>query len=243
MLTDPFAHHPGLQGKIKNPEESFFRNFTVENMIASFPQMEAQRDKVHSDEVREELRKEVLAGHVGDLWVFAYGSLMWDPGFVFKDVRRALVPGYALQMILKDTWGGRGTAEVPGLMAALDSAPDGPGCQGLVFCIAADQVDEETEILCRRELLGPAYMPRFVTAQIEGQEVRALTFVADHRVDDIQRDLTREEQITYIAYGQGFLGTSYEYLANILAQFEVMGIKDPACAALLADVDAYLAKG
>ncbi len=234
--NDPFSHHPELRDKIRDPAESFFRKFDVAAVFAGKPELRWVVDLLHTDAVREASRVQMLAEHgPGDLWVFGYGSLMWDPGFHFAEVRRATVTGYARRFVLRDTWGGRGTREEPGLMAALDH---GDSCEGIAFRIAAQVIDAETESLWRREMVGPGYIPTFVSTSIDGSPEQALTFVADHTADQINPDLTRAEQVHHIAHGAGFLGTSREYLVNIVRQFAALGIDDAECTALLAAVDA-----
>ena len=92
---DPFAHHPELRDKIEDPAEAtFYRNFSVETLFADKPELHWVLDLLHSDETREEIRRAALAQHPGgDLWVFGYGSLMWNPAFHFAEVRRATLPG------------------------------------------------------------------------------------------------------------------------------------------------------
>jgi glutathione-specific gamma-glutamylcyclotransferase len=68
-----------------------------------------------------------------------------------------------------------------------------------------------------------------------------VTFVADHDVPDVRPDLTHEEQVRYVAHGAGDLGTSRDYLANIVGHFTHLGIADAHCSDLLRAVDAYLA--
>ena len=236
----PFAAHPELRDKIADPLTSFFRTFSAEVMLARFPQLESAKDWIHPDDVREATRRHCLADHgTGDLWIFAYGSLMWDPAVRFTDVRRAHVPDYARRFILKDVNGGRGTQEIPGLMAALDA---GCGCEGLAFRIAAAEVETETEILWRREMIGPGYVPAFVPALIDGQHDRVLTFLADHAAPAIDTHLSRAEQVHLIARSEGFLGTSKAYLENIVTQFAHLGIVDAECSSLLQEVEEYIAK-
>ena len=232
---DPFSTHPELRDKITDPLTSFFRTFSAESVFAERPELSWVLDELHSDEDREKTRAEALNGRMdNDLWVFAYGSLMWDPAFRFADVCRAELPGYARRFLLKDIYGGRGTKDNPGLMAGLDH---GPSCEGLAFRIEENHIETETEVLWRREMIGPGYIPTFVPLQIDGQDLEALTFVADHSADSIDASLTHQEQIRFIAHGSGFLGTSKEYLENIVAQFAVLGIVDEDCSALLADVE------
>lgn len=234
---DPFGHHPELRDRIKDPHTSYFRDFDVQQAFASQPELRWVFDLMHTAEQRDASRLPLLEAHEGDLWVFAYGSLMWDPAFIFDEVRRAVVSDYERRFILKDVWGARGTLEAPGLMAALDK---GDGCEGLVFRIARERIDTETEILWRREMVGPGYLPRFVTAQTDGETVRALTFVADYTADAMKPELTHAEQVAYCATGKGFLGTSHEYLRNIVDQFAALGVDDPHCTALLRDVEAFM---
>jgi glutathione-specific gamma-glutamylcyclotransferase len=234
---DPFAAHPELRDRIVDPAQSFFRDFSLAKILAQFPQLAAAQTWAHSDAYREENRAKALAGHCGDLWIFGYGSLMWDPALRFVDLRRARVQGFARRLILMDVNGGRGTRDAPGLMAALDR---GDHCDGLAFRIAAGDVDRETEILWRREVIGPGYVPAFVTADLAEGPVQALTFLADHGAREIRADLSRAEQIDYIAHGAGFLGTSRAYLANIVDHFAALDIHDEDCITLLREVDQHL---
>lgn len=236
--VDPFIHHPELRDMIADPLTSFFRSFSVDRIVAENPELEDFRLWVHTDETREAIRAEALAGHSGDLWVFAYGSLMWDPALRFAEVRRAHAPDHERRFILREDKGGRGTAEAPGLMAALD---EGAGCDGLVFRIEAGDVETETEILFRREMLAPGYLAVFVPVQIGEEAVRALAFLADHGAPEICGDISWQDQVRMIATGAGMLGTSRDYLANIVRHFDHLGIEDAECTALLREADAWIA--
>lgn len=235
-MTDPFRFHPELRERITDENEAFWREFSVEKIIAQYPELAEGLDWVYDDETREAIRAKALAEHSGDLWIFAYGSLMWTPALRFTEVRRAHARGLERRFILCDNSGGRGTRERPGLMAALDR---GRGCDGVVFRIAAEDVDTETEILFRREAIGPGYLPEFLDVDVDGGSVTALTFVADHDCDLVLGDVSREEQVRMIATGEGILGTSRDYLANIVAHFEHLGIEDPYCSELLEEVEAF----
>ncbi len=244
LQLDPYVHHPELRGKIADPLTSFFRTFGRKSLLEKHPNPEVLKDFLRSDADREATRDVFLREHVtGDLWVFAYGSLMWDPGFQFSEVCRASVAGYARRFILVDDKGARGTVAAPGLMAALDETPNkGAMCEGLAFRIAAHHVHTETEILWNREMIGFAYLPAMVTADIHGPADKALTFVANHAAAAIRSTLSHADQIQYIAQGQGFLGTSKAYLENIVNHFALLGIVDEDCSALLHEVEQYQRK-
>jgi cation transport protein ChaC len=238
LESDPFSYHPELREKITDPLQSFYRTFTTAELAARMQELGLTYKWWHSDSEREAMRAKALAGRLdSDLWVFAYGSLMWDPAFRFAEVRRAQIPDYARRFILKDIHGGRGTRDAPGLMAALDK---GAGCEGLLFKIAQENVDEETEVLWRREQIGPAYLPAFIEAVVSDQRVTALAFVADHGVELIDANLTRAEQIHYCATGTGFMGSSLEYLKNINSQFAALGVVDEDVSALLRETETYI---
>ncbi|MDF1775511.1 MAG: gamma-glutamylcyclotransferase [Rhizobiaceae bacterium] len=236
---DPFHHHPELRGRIIDPLTSYFRDFNVREVLKQRPELHWVLDELRSDAQRQASRRQMLDQHGdGDLWVFAYGSLMWDPAFVFTEVRRARLPDYARRFILKDTWGARGTREIPGLMAALDQ---GDGCEGLAYRIARQNLETETEILWRREMIGRSYVPTLATAQMDGEPLQTLTFVADHSAASIHTHVTRQEQIELLSTGSGFIGTSLEYLQNVVNQFTALGIVDKDCSALLEEVEAHIA--
>lgn len=160
-----------------------------------------------------------------------------DPAFHFTELRKGRTPDYARCLILKDLFGARGTHEAPGLMAALDK---GSGCEGLLFRIDRKNVEAETEILWRREKAGPAYVPCFINVTASDLRVKALTFVADHGAEVIDTNITRDEQIRFIATGSGFLGTSLDYLTNIENQFRALGIVDDEVSRLLREARAYI---
>jgi len=235
--ADPFVFHPELRDKISDPLTSPSRTLTTAKLAAVSRERGLPLDWWYSDGVREAERAEVLAGRRNtDLWVFGYGSLMWDPAFRFEEVRRARIPDYARRFILKDIYGGRGTVDSPGLMVALDK---GPGCDGLAFRISREHIEDETEALWRRERIGPAYTPVFVEAVAADRLVMALTFVADHEADLIDASLTRTQQIEYCASGTGFMGSSLDYLKNINRQFTALGIQDDEVSELLRETEAY----
>jgi cation transport protein ChaC len=68
-----------------------------------------------------------------DLYVFAYGSLMWDPGFRFTERRRGLLRGYHRAFCIYSHHY-RGTPQSPGLVLGLDH---GGACRGIVYRVAA----------------------------------------------------------------------------------------------------------
>jgi cation transport protein ChaC len=231
---DPFMHHPELRDKIRDPLTSWARSFMPSDLDERLASQGAPPDWRYTDAQREEMRRGTFAGRAADdLWVFAYGSLMWDPGIRFAEVRRAHLGGYVRRFCLKDVYGARGTLQAPGLLAALVT---GEGCDGLVFRILKEHVDEETNVLWRREMPLPGYAATFFDVETAAGSVQALGFVADCAWEKFIPDIDRAEQITYISTASGFAGSNLEYLENLAAHLATLEIEDADLFALLQDV-------
>ena len=177
-----------------------------------------------SDGDRDRSRRETLESRLDrDLWVFAYGSLMWDPAFRFAEIRKARLPGYHRRFCLRSEVG-RGTPETPGLMAGLD---EGGTCHGLVFRIAAEHVEEESHFLWRREMLMRSYAPDFLSLETAQGPVDALSFLVNRDNPLLLPPLSLEETARVIAQAEGYLGPNIDYLENLADYFEWLGLDDP----------------
>ena len=138
MTADAFIHLPELRTRVTHPEKSRLR--LTPEMFAMWEQRVRAagwpEDWRLSDEVIEASRLAVLGGHKEgcDLWIYSYGSLMWDPGFHFAEVRLADVEGYQRRFTLKINLG-RGSQDFPALMLSLEQEEG--CCRGLAFRIAA----------------------------------------------------------------------------------------------------------
>jgi cation transport protein ChaC len=169
---------------------------------------------------------ETLQGHdlEDGLYVFGYGSLMWNPAFLYQEALAATVHGWSRKFCLW-LYLARGSLEAPGLMLSLDR---GGVCRGMVFRIPAAMVQEELQLLWRREMLSGAYQARWVTATVAGQAVKALTFVINRRHERYARHLSDEQIAHYIATGTGTLGTCQDYFDATVTKLEALGIRDAA---------------
>lgn len=239
--TDPFRHHPGLRDLITPPAQSQLRNLTLARILQMVQDNGGDTTLFLTEEDREADRAAHMAGRWDqDLWVFAYGSLIWDPAFDFAEIRRAHAPHAARRFILRDIGGGRGSKDRPGVMAALDQ---GDGCDGVVFRIRATDLPDETYRIWLRERVGHAYQPAFIPVTTAHGNVEALTFLADHSAPFIKADMSYAEQVRYCATGKGFLGTSLAYVENLAAHFDALGIHDAALLQLRDDARAYQLQG
>ena len=220
-----FEHVPALKGRLKPPEESRMRL-----SYARFDELDVQAIAEKrppgwrmSHEAREANRRSVLAGRLErDLWVFGYGSLIWDPAIHLDKVRLATLQGWRRRFCLSIT-GSRGTVERPGLMAALD---EGGVCEGVAFRIPGRIVDRETETLWMREMFSGSYRPIFVTLSTPQGDIEALTFVIDRSHDRYIPDLPLSEAAAIIAGAQGANGPNFEYLDSLCGHMAELGLSD-----------------
>lgn len=164
-----------------------------------------------------------MSGGPGDLWVFGYGSLMWEPGFPHAEVRHARLFGWHRRLCLLSVRN-RGTEDRPGLVLAADR---GGSCHGLAFRVAAAHVEETRAYLWERELSTDAYRPLEARIWFGREEhVNALTFVArpDHR--QYLRAESPDLAAELVCQGRGALGTSLDYLRNVVRHLDEIGIAD-----------------
>ena len=158
------------------------------------------------------------------LWVFGYGSLLWNPGFTPVEARRAVLPDYHRSFCMLSIHH-RGTPEAPGLVLALDAVPGGQ-CTGMAF--RADEAEAEAvlQMLRARELVSSAYLERVVTLRTEDGPLEAVAYIIDPaHAQYVQFDL--ETQARMIARSTGGRGPNPEYLLRTAAHLEEMGIVDP----------------
>ena len=168
----------------------------------------------------EQTLAECAAGE--DIYVFGYGSLIWNPAFHFSERSRAFVHGWSRRFCIWMNFA-RGTPEQPGLMLALDR---GGACIGVAFRIPSAQSKEELGLLWRREMLTGVYDARWVTASMNDKTVRALTFVANRKHARYASGLNAGQMADYIATAEGHLGTCLAYFDATVAALDELRIKD-----------------
>src|ERR1700733_2077613 len=110
-------------------------DFGVKNMEWLRMELEKRNIASLSPEECEKNRLETLQEHEGDLWVFGYGSLMWNPALHVSQSKKAVISGWRRSFCI-DLMMGRGSPRRPGLMLALDK---GGECAGIAHCIKAAQ--------------------------------------------------------------------------------------------------------
>lgn len=159
------------------------------------------------------------------LWVFGYGSLVWNPEFPFAKRELAVLDGYHRWFCM---WSihHRGTVENPGLVLALDHDP-AAACNGVVFEVAPEHAAKTLEDLRERELVSSAYLERWLPVRRpSGELVEAVVYIVDREHEQYTGPLELEAQAQTIAHAHGGRGPNHEYLANTAAHLRELGLHD-----------------
>ena len=239
LTVDAFIHLPNLRERVTPPEKSLLR--LTPEMFAMWEGRARSAGLPASwrlpDEVIEQSRRALLGEHRSgdDLWIYSYGSLMWDPGFHFTEVRLADVDGYQRRFTLKIDLG-RGSRQYPALMLSLEQQAG--CCRGLAFRIAAGSVQAESAILWRREMLRGGYAPALVPMATPQGPITALAFVSNPLHPSYVGELPLGETAAIIASGKGILGTNREYLSQLATQLQALEIRDPYVEQLYGQINA-----
>ncbi|MDC0738861.1 gamma-glutamylcyclotransferase [Cognatishimia sp. SS12] len=158
------------------------------------------------------------------MWVFGYGSLLWNPGFEVAEQAVATLHGWHRSFCMSSIHH-RGTEAHPGLVLALDAAAQGQ-CHGLALRVAPGTEEAALKELRARELVSSAYLEKTLpVALADGRDVTAVTYVIDR--DHVQYvNLSLEEQAQVIATAVGGRGPNTDYLHNTARHLAELGIQD-----------------
>ncbi len=177
----------------------------------------------------------ILAGRPasGEVWIFAYGSLIWNPEFDFDSERLGTVAGWHRAFCIGWVRIYRGTPERPGIMLGLDR---GGACRGVVFRLPAAAIAENLDSILRREMPIKRDTPprkwvdalpcRWVTVRTEDGPLRAIAFPVSRRSPAYLPGLTTETIVEALATAAGERGSMAEYLYSTVTHLQDRGIHD-----------------
>lgn len=166
------------------------------------------------------------------IWIFGYGSLIWNPGFEFEAKQRATLTGFNRAFCLWSVHY-RGNEQHPGLVLGLDPA-QGASCEGVAYYVAAGKAEKVHLYLRERELVSYAYHERLETLSLQdGQKVQAVCYIVDPEHSQYAGGLSLAEQARVIKTAKGSAGANLTYLHNTAEHLEALGIVDPEMQRLL----------
>lgn len=177
---------------------------------------------------------------ISPLWVFAYGSLMWRPGFAFAEQRRATLTGYRRCFCIYSVHH-RGSHKRPGLVLGLDR---GGSCHGVVYRIDAGAASGVLAYLQAREQINGVYRQAQVVVDVEHsgfetisgsagagpvaapQRIDAVAFIAEPAHPSYAGRLPIAIQARLIRAAAGLSGPNLDYLASTLCHLAELGIQE-----------------
>ncbi|HEY6241305.1 MAG TPA: gamma-glutamylcyclotransferase [Burkholderiales bacterium] len=157
-----------------------------------------------------------------DVWLFGYGSLVWNPLVHYEERRVAHLHGFHRSFCL---WShvNRGSLQKPGLVLGLDS---GGSCRGVAFRIAGRHAADELRLLWRREMVLGAYCPRWTRVDAGKETLLAIAFFVNREHANYAGRLQMETVIRTLVSTRGHLGTPAEYLLETVRGLIEHGVRD-----------------
>ena len=119
-------------------------------------------------ELIKERRKIIPDDGIGeDIYIFGYGSLLWNPTINYESQNSAKVYGFHRSFCMK-THLGRGSFKNPGLMLGLDK---GGSCRGSAYKLNREDAIKNIDILFKREMVTGAYKPKLLKTKLDNDEI------------------------------------------------------------------------
>jgi len=176
-------------------------------------------------------------------WIFAYGSLMWRPGFPYEEARHARLIGYRRCFCIYSMHH-RGTPQRPGLVLGLDR---GGTSEGIAYRISGAHYSAIVHYLREREQVSGVYREVNVAVTLLGggtaREVMALTYVVERAHPSYAGRLTLARQARLIRGASGLSGINLDYLISTLRHLAELGIRERDLERLIAMIGPHTARG
>lgn len=160
-----------------------------------------------------------------DLWVFGYGSLMWNPGFTFVERVPARLTGLHRALCVY-SFVHRGTPERPGLVLGLDR---GGMCRGIAFRVGAAKRAATIDYLRAREQVTSVYLETIRRIEIEDaarRRVEALCFIVDRSHVQYAGRLSVDDCVHHVRQGHGKSGPNRDYVMETVQALEGLGYRE-----------------
>lgn len=200
--------------------------------MPAFKQRLFDNETITGEMMTDDAEIDEVLGERPDVWIFGYGSLMWDPGFDPAETRPALVRGLCRRFCVASTRY-RGTPDRPGLLLGLDR---GGSCRGTALRVPPARCREILSSLWEREMNGRVYRPAMIPATLtdDGSRIEALAFIVDRSHPQRVADMDDDARVRRILAASGDRGTNLEYVLETARALEESGARDATVARLVA---------
>ena len=156
----------------------------------------------------------------GEMWLFAFGSLLWNKRFTSDAERPGLVRGWHRDFCLGPDTRFRGNPEAPAYTLSLDR---GGQCKGMVYRLPGEGLAANIEGLLRKE---PPFPPRWLTVITTLGAVRAFSFTHPGKGIGYAGHLPDEAVADALARSVGILGSMAQYVYLTALHLEQLGLCD-----------------
>jgi cation transport protein ChaC len=181
--------------------------------------------------------RDVTLAVMGEFWIFGYGSLMWRPGFSYRERADARLNGYHRSLcVLSQVH--RGTPDKPGLVLGLDR---GGACRGVVFQIAPEEQEATLAYLREREMMNYVYREAMLPVRLldgSNRVVSALAYVVDRKHRQYSGPRSLDEVVALVRQGHGKSGPNRDYVHATHDALLAMGVRDHALETVLKRLEA-----
>jgi cation transport protein ChaC len=153
-------------------------------------------------------------------YIFAYGSLIWNPCFNYLWKSSAILHNYERQLCMY-SWRARGTKENPGLVLGLVNK-EGAYCDSY-----RDEIF--SSLYLRENTPSECYDVVYLDVELinnENEIVKALCFVSKDYHEQYAKYLTNDEKIKIIIQAEGECGTTRQYLENTVISLKKEELED-----------------
>jgi glutathione-specific gamma-glutamylcyclotransferase len=157
-------------------------------------------------------------------WVFAYGSLMWNPGFATPQTEPARLHGWHRAFCIYSHHY-RGTPQKPGLILGL--LPGG-ACRGKAHRLPRKDYDAVRRYLWDREIRNDGVYQETVRPIHLGDDhvVEALVYLADRTHPQFAGKLALAAAARLVRQGRGVTGSNLAYVENTVTHLRQLGLRD-----------------
>lgn len=175
----------------------------------------------NSDQLEASLESTLASRPAGveDVWVFAYGSLIWNPMIRYGERQWATLSGWRRRFNLRMTLG-RGSERHPGRMMAIEPAEG--SIRGVALRVSADHLREELGLLWRREMLIGLYAPAWASVMLDdGRSVHTIIFAGNPKHPTYEKDHSVATVAPLIARASGPYGSNADYVLRLHQELEL----------------------
>lgn len=242
MNSNLASAHPSVSHEHQVPSFLLTRNLIEKDGINEIAAVDSPGLKLITDANRvASIGKLLSVRPRGDVWIFGYGSLIWNPAIKSVESRLARVDGWHRSFCLSIT-ALRATVENPGLTLALDR---GGACYGAAYKVAEADVERELNLLWRREMVCDGYVPHWIELKsIDGDAFGwAIAFTIDAESPNYAGNFDEDAVVYRLATASGGLGSSADYLYRTCQSLRAIGIRDTWLERLALRVSAYQEAG